>query len=61
MFFLYGKFDDMKRYEALDLSNGGFTNRLMMATYFTDKARAEQVAKSLMEQNPTLKVEVRKH
>lgn len=61
MFFLYGKFNDMKRYEALDLTNQTFTNRLMTATFYTDKNQAEQVAESLMKQNQGLKVIVRKH
>lgn len=61
MYFLYGKFHDMKRYEALDLSNQTFTNRLMFATFYTDKNKAEQVAESLMNSNKNLKVVVRKH
>ena len=61
MYLIYGKFKDMNRFEAIDLSNGTFVNRLIYASMFQDKDRAEKVAESLMKQNSNLICVVRKN
>lgn len=63
MYFLYGKFDDMKCFKPIDLTSQTFTNRLVYASFYYDneKEKAESVAKDIMARNKGLKVVVRKH
>lgn len=63
MYFLYGKFDDMKCFKHIDLTNQTFTNRLVYASFYYDneKEKAESVAKDIMARSKGLKVVVRKH
>ena len=61
MYFLYGKFDDMKCFKPIDLTSQTFVNRLIYASFYYEKEKAESVAKEIMIRNKGLKVVVRKH
>lgn len=60
-YILYGKAEGMKRFMPLDLTEGVFVKHIMYASLFNDKAKAEEVAYKLMEQNKGLVIEVRNH
>lgn len=60
-YIIYGKTEDMKRFMALDLTEGTFVKHTIFASLFNDKAKAEELAHKLMKQNKGLATEVRKH
>lgn len=60
-YILYGKAEGMRRFMPLDLTEGAFVKNIMYASLFNDKAKAEEVAYKLMEQNKGLVIEVRNH
>lgn len=60
MYLIYGKRLTDKRWEACDLANGTFTNRLLYASMFQYKIQAQEIADKLNELEPDLEFQVRR-
>lgn len=60
MYLIYGKSKTAKRWEACDLANGTFTNRLLYASMFQSEVQAQEVVDKLNSMEPDLEFQVRK-
>ena len=60
MWLIYGKTKKAKRWEACDLANGTFTNRLLYASMFQTEAEAQEVVDKLNKSETDLEFQVRK-
>lgn len=60
MYLIYGKLKTVKRWEACDLANGTFTNRLLYASMFQSEVQAQEVVDKLNTTELDLEFQVRR-
>lgn len=60
MYRIYGKYKNQKRWNACDISNGGWAGNLIYATMFDSKSIVDEAMERMNLENPAFQFEVRK-